>query len=519
MSGTSILRASAIALEATWWSLPVILAGGAYWVFRENWLHVLLQVPLWFLVGALAKRSVQQLRGLTDEKPTSHGTARFATPAELRIAGFFGRRGLIVGRLGLRWLRFSREGNVLTFAPSRSGKGAGGVIPNLLEHPGSVVAIDVKGENLAVTARERSKRGAVHVLAPLREDILASSFNPLDFIRLGTLHEVSDAALISELLVAPHGDDTFWDDEARNLIAALVLFVASEGTEGNRTLAHVADLLTDNREAFDSVLARMEHAEHPQVSARARAFTQKEERERSAVISTAQNHLAVWSSHHPLARVTSRSDFHFEDLKDETATVYLVLPPELLGVYRSFVRVMVGLSMASMTRNAEKPAQRVLFLLDEVAALGRMPVLEQVIGYIAGYGATLWLFFQDLDQLEKTYPKWRSIIANCTVRQAFNVADAQTAKELSTMLGVATVPVQSEGTSAVVPLTMLPHSVHRGRSVTSRPLMTEDEVMAMGTRDQLIFVQGLRPILAQRIRYFDWWEWRFWRRWDHWIAR
>src|SRR5690606_28156158 len=101
-------------------------------------------------------------------------------------------------------------------------------------------------------------------------------------------------------------------------------------------------------------------------------------------------------------------------------------------------------------------------------------------------------------------------------RQAFNVADAQTAKELSHLLGVATVKVDSEGRSASFPFSLLPHSIHRGVIDIARPLMTEDEIMAMPARKQLIFVQGMRPIFASKLRYFDWWEWRFWGKWDKW---
>ncbi|MBM4073576.1 MAG: hypothetical protein FJ271_32345 [Planctomycetes bacterium] len=179
------------------------------------------------------------------------------------------------------------------------------------------------------------------------------------------------------------------------------------------------------------------------------------------------------------ARVTSRFDFRFEDLKDEVGTVYLIVPPECLAVCRSFIRVMAGIAIASMMRSTRRPKHRVLFLLDEVAALGHLKVPEEAIGYIAAYGVTLWMFFQDLAQLERTYRKWRSIIAICAVWQASNVADEQTARELSAMLGVTTVKTESEGQSASFPFSILPHSVHRGAVLASQLLMTADEVMAL----------------------------------------
>lgn len=511
----SLTKTSVILIYLGWRLLPFWLGAVGAIVFREHAYHAMLQAALWGTAGLLILRLKRQAHDRAARKLRGLGTARFAWPNEIRKAGLFKRQGLVLGRHLGRKLRFNRPGHLLTFAPTRSGKGAGGVIPNLLEHQGSAVVIDVKGENYAITRRDRAKRGDVYALAPMWAEEQTASYNPIDFVRIGTDHAAPDAALLADLLVCPHRDDgSYWDSEAQELIAAVILYVASEAPPTLRTLSQVADLVTDDAAGFAYLIERMKDAELPQVRRRAAAFDQKEERERSAVISTAQNHLAVWTSGHALAKATGHSDFSFEDLKRDTATVYIVMPPEMLRVYQSFLRVMIGLAVASMTRQSARPRHRVLFLLDEIAALGHVKVLEDAIGYLAGYGATLWMFFQDLDQLQKTYKKWRSIIANCAVRQAFNVADHQTAKELSQMLGVKTEKVDTEGRSAAFPLSLLPHSVHRGHSLSARPLLTEDEIMALPNGAQIIFVQGLRPILADKIRYFSPREWRYWGRWD-----
>jgi len=159
-----------------------------------------------------------------------------------------------------------------------------------------------------------------------------------------------------------------------------------------------------------------------------------------------------------------------------------------------------------------KPAQPVLFMLDELPALGYMRPIEEGIGYLAGYGAKLWLFVQDLDQLQKTYPKARSMIANCAVRQAFNVQDPDTAKLLSDMLGTATVRLHSEGQSSPLPFNLVASSFHSGAFEGARQLMTTGEILTMKGNEQLIFVQGLPAFRARKVRYFDWWERRLKRR-------
>ena len=137
-----------------------------------------------------------------------------------------------------------------------------------------------------------------------------------------------------------------------------------------------------------------------------------------------------------------------------------------------------------------------------VASLGRMAPIETGIAYLAGYGVSIWLFFQDLGQLQATYPKWRSMIANCNVRQAFGVADVQTARELSAMLGNRTIEVTSQGSSQDLPVALVPDSFSRHVNETGRALMTPDEVMTMPAHQQLIFVQACAPIRALKVRYW-----------------
>jgi type IV secretion system protein VirD4 len=455
----------------------------------------------WLLAAVVTAAATTYLWDRAKPKSTAFGSATFAGFSELFRNRLLDSRGVIIGRHTFGYLRFDRDGHLLTFAPTRSGKGVGCVIPNLLDHSGSVVVTDIKGENYGVTAHWRSKIGPVCAVAPFDSSINTAHYNPLDFIRAGMPEDVDDAALIADLLVVPQGQETFWDSEAQNFIAALLLHVVSDMPYDKRNLQNVWSLLMQDKDGLDYLIAGMRASEHEAVRRAGEAFTQKEERERSAVISTCQTHLKIWKS--PLlGRATAKSDFQLEDLKRTVMSLYIVVPPELLEVYSPFVRLMVGLSVSAMTRVRPRPAERVLFLLDEVAALGRMAPIETGIAYLAGYGVSIWLFFQDLGQLQATYPKWRSMIANCNVRQAFGVADVQTARELSAMLGNRTIQVHSQGSSQDLPVALVPDSFSRHVNETGRALMTPDEVMTMPERQQLIFVQACSPIRALKVRYW-----------------
>ena len=245
----------------------------------------------------------------------------------------------------------------------------------------------------------------------------------------------------------------------------------------------------------------------------AEGFSQKEDKERSAVISTAQSRTEVFESPR-LAAITSKSDFRMEDLKKGVLSLYIIVPPEYVSVYQPFLRLMIGLSTAAITRNARLPKHNVLFLLDELPALGHMRPVEDGIGYLAGYGASLWLFVQDLDQLSQTYKKWRSLIANCAVRQAFNVQDPDTARLLSSMLGQRTVKAINRSKAGRFPFFGWANTFSESQNEIGRPLLAPDEIMLLLESCELLFVQGCRPILAEKVRYFT--ERIFRGRWAFW---
>lgn len=481
-----------------YWSLVALgISLLAYYAFEGGPLTWLLMVAFGLLVMVLALG----LARMFSATPSAYGKATFAGSADLRHAGLF-ERGPIIGKVGGRHLRFDKPGHLLTFAPTRSGKGVGAVIPNLLDHPGSVVVTDIKGENHVVTRAYRESLGRVIAFAPFDPTLGGDGYNPLDFIRTFTPNEVDDARMIAEMLVAPDGKEAnHWEREARTLLTGLLLHVALERKPQERNLHRVRALLMRDRSGFEAVIDAMAQSPHIVIRTIGRGFSQKEDKERGAVISTAQSRLEPFDS--PLLQAaTNHSSFRMEDLRRETLSLFIIIPPEYVAVYQPVLRLMVGLATAAMTREAKRPKHPVLFLLDELPALGHMRPVEDGIGYLAGYGAILWLFVQDLDQLQKTYVKWRSMIANCAVRQAFNVQDTQTAELLSGMLGQRTVRTRSGSRSGRFPWLWMATNFNETVAETGRPLLSPAEIMLLPENQMLVFVQGCKPILAEKVRYF-----------------
>jgi type IV secretion system protein VirD4 len=456
---------------------------------------------------------------------SSHGSARWGDARAL-----CGARGLVIGRLTSSearhrrhrgaveapLLRYARDGHLLTVAPTRSGKGVGCVIPNLLTYHGSVVVTDPKGENFAVTARQRRALGqAVYVLDPFGavRDVPAFSgsaaINPLDLVDAGSPDALDDARMLAEMLVVPSGrgsDQSFWDEEARGLLTGLILHVASAAPPELRTLPHVRELLTLPPEPFALVLEDMlvSDACDGLVARAAARLAQKAERERSSVISAAQSHTHFLDSPR-MAGVLAETTVPLDALRRDPTSLYLVLPPARLEGYARWLRLMIGCALAATTRRAAGGTQRVLFLLDEFAHLGRMQPVERDIGLAAGYGVTFWLLLQDLAQLRATYPdRWASFLANCEVLQAFGTNDWETAEHLSKLTGEATIQVVSENRS---------HGVSRGHHAQrnegeattlaerGRRLLTADEVLRMPLDEALLFLRGQPAVRAGRVDY------------------
>lgn len=461
--------------------------------------------PAFFLLSALARQARACLRRPTSTAG-SHGTAQWGDPRMLvRPAG------MILGRAGRSLLRYEAEGHILTVAPTGSGKGVGAVIPNLLDYPGSVVVVDLKGENHAVTADRRSHLGRVVTLDPffVRGDQTAA-FNPMALVDPTSDLCDADAATLAYLLVIPgtEGEAAFWDEEAAALLAGLILYVAAHEDLDRRHLGTVRAHLTCGATDWDTLLASMAASDraHGLIARASHRLRQKDSRERSGVVSTAQRHTHFLDSP-AILRTLTHSTFDLAQLKTETLSVYCVMPPERLGSHGRWLRLLAGSAIQAMLRTPNLSPYRVLFLLDEFAQLGRLQALEQAMTLLRGYGVRLWLLVQDLAQVRATYgPRTDSLLANAAVFQAFGTNDVQTAEYLSRRTGQTTVLSASENRStgesfhrAILPT----HQRGEAHSSTEsgRPLLTPDEILRLDPEQELLFLAGAEPLLVDRVNY------------------
>ncbi|WFU79405.1 type IV secretory system conjugative DNA transfer family protein [Bradyrhizobium sp. CIAT3101] len=481
---------------------------------RLAWLALILARTI---LAACVRLLELTLATVLGDRSVTYGSSRWSSYWEILRSGALGRCGLIIGKIGGRFIRYKAEGFVLLFAPTRTGKGYSVVIPNLLEYPGSIIVIDIKGENHAITSRARALRGPVWTLNVM-DPAKSHGFNPLDMIQVGTWHEADDAKQLADLLIIPTSDGEHWDEKARALLGTILLYVCHKYADQPelRTLAHVRALAAQDWPGLEALL--LDAVTLPSISLREEAtslLAMEKSDELKSIKSTVDKATGIWSIDKPAGIVSSTSDFRFEDLNRGVATVYVMVPEEKLTIYRGFLRAIIGCALTAMTRQKQQvPKKKTLLLLDEAAALGRLQPIEDGVGFLATYMRMI-MVWQDLDQLQRTYSRARSIIANAGCKVAFNVSDIETARMLADSIGYTTTLSRSAGRS---------HSdadsrrgnTSEGVSEAARYLVDPAEIMRLADRHAIILMPRLLPypILARKVRY--WLESRWRDLWDSW---
>jgi type IV secretion system protein VirD4 len=331
-------------------------------------------------------------------------------------------------------------GHLLTIAPTGAGKGVNAIIPTLLRYPGSVIVIDPKGENYAVTARRRREMGQrVVLLDPFlaTEAKSRDTFNPLDLIDVASPGSVDEAAVLAELIAAPtNTHDPFWENRARQLITGILLHVASARPPILKHLSEVRYLLNQNADDVDFTAKEMRKSRLEDVRMMASIIDTAETRVRASIISTAQQQMEFMRGR-LVSAAMSRSSFPLEDVTSgEGLSIYIVIPPEKLESHKQMLRLWVGALMVLLLRRRHPPALNTLFILDEAAQLGPLGQLRQAITLLRGYGLQTWSFWQDLSQLAQLYPnEWETMLNNCRVVQAFGFTNLQMTQKLAGQLG------------------------------------------------------------------------------------
>jgi type IV secretion system protein VirD4 len=480
---------------------------GWFWYYRQD-----PEVQRWLKVGVLAAVGAGVFVALAiagQIRRPLHGAARWASEAEIRRAGLRARTGILLGRRAGRLLVFGGQEHVAIYAPTRTGKGVGVVIPNLLTWPDSVVVLDVKRENWAASAGYRAAQGqAVHLFDPLDPGGRTARYNPLGHIDRSDPVAVLDELQRIAAMLFPHppNADPFWAESARTGFVGVGAYLA-ESPERPLTLGALYAELTagDPRTRFPGLIARRRSEGRPLSRGCVRAltdFTAASENTFASVRQSLTAKLNLWLNPRVCA-ATASSDFDLAALRSRRTSIYLAASPDnllrLAPLYALLFQQLVDLSCRETPDPKRHPFQ-LLVLLDEFARLGHAEVLAKAFAYVAAYGLRLLPVLQSPAQLRAEYgvDLTEEILANCAVEIAFAPKELRLARELSERLGDTTVRSPSRSR---------PTGLSRGhRSVSEseqrRPLRLPQELAQMSPDALLVLKAGLPPVRGQKLRYY-----------------
>jgi type IV secretion system protein VirD4 len=529
----AVLAGTWLATEWTAWRLGFQPALGFPWftissvpVYRPElffawWYHFDAYAPDVFVEGAAFAAgggfaavacaiTGSVLRARQASRVTTYGSARWATKQEIRGAGLFDCAGVQLGRWGKQALRHDGPEHVLAFAPTRSGKGVGLVVPTLLSWTDSVIVHDIKGENWQLTSGWRGQFSHCLLFDPTNPR--SASYNPLLEVRRGAW-EVRDVQNIADVLVDPEGAlerRNHWEKTSHALLVGAILHVLY--AEADKTLAGVAAFLSDPGRPIERTLWAMMttphlgvQGVHPVIAQAARELLNKSENERSGVLSTAMSFLGLYRDP-VVAAVTSRCDWRIADLVEveRPVSLYLVVPPSDISRTKPLIRLVLNQIGRRLTERLDNPARRwrLLMMLDEFPALGRLDFFESALAFQAGYGIRAFLVAQSLNQIQKAYGEHDAILDNCHVRVCFATNDERTAKRISDALGTATELRTMKNYAGHRLAPWLSHLMV-SRQETGRPLLTPGEIMQLPATDEIVMIAGLPPIRAKKLRYYE----------------
>jgi type IV secretory pathway TraG/TraD family ATPase VirD4 len=417
------------------------------------------------------------------------------------------------------YLGYKTDKHLLSVAPTRTGKGRGLILPNLLNLPDhSVFVIDPKGENALVSARYRRSEGhEILIFNPYKiyaDEFEArgftqfQSFNPLANLNPTSPNFTDDVTIIAEALIYDTGGDSHWVEAARGLIVFLITYLVTQPDE-QPTLRRLHSILSGGYPILKTRILEKAQNNPAVYENVGRYWT--ENNEVQGILATAETQTRIFKSD-VICSALEGGAFNFERMKHNKISVYLILPSERLITQARYLRMVLLVAMSQFMRS-EKGKHQVLMLLDEFANLGALNIIENGYGLIAGHGVTLWSFVQNLTQLKNLYPKnWPVFVANSGVVTVANVNDVETAEYFCKRAGKKLISRNSESWKAPlfrkVPLLNsaalfgTADDMRISQSQTMEDALPEGEFFQADPNSIFLFAEGRsEPIKGQKLYY------------------
>lgn len=464
------------------------------------------------IIGICTGAGVLLSAVLMNDALTRFGETHWQTLSEMRRSGFFGKpgHGFILGKMGTpksgKPLIMSKVfPHALIVAPTGRGKTTGFVIPNLLTYQGSVVVLDVKGENFEATSRHRAAQGdKVFRFAPTDwKDGRSHRYNPL--LRIAVLENVDRQQMELQLLASLFLQA---DDRVQGLLdGGIDLFVAAGLLAFERKRPTLGEIYRITASGGDKQKEYRRRADEVQNPAAKLIFMRMASTNNDTLTSYLSllmtSGLKQWSNP-AIDRATATSDFDFAEIRKTPLSVYLVVEPLMVKPLAPLIRLFFSDLLATLQDHEpdEDEPWPVMIMLDEFNRLGKMPIVTDSIETLRSYRANLAIVTQTIPALDEIYGEnaRRALQGNAGIKLYLTPSDEKTIEELSKAVGKTTKRVVTRSRS-------VGRNPFAGRSMSERTeetaLLPEDEARRMDLDDIVLVVDAQMPVRAKRIKYYE----------------
>ncbi|WP_104722737.1 type IV secretory system conjugative DNA transfer family protein [Helicobacter mesocricetorum] len=495
--------------------------------YPKIWLSLGISFAFVFLLFILLVLSLKS-------KKSQFGEARFANPAEIKKMNLLSNKGIIIGKYKGKFLRFSGQQFVALGAPTRSGKGVGIVIPNLLEWQESAVVQDIKQECFDYTSKYRKEilEQEVYLFNPFSRQ--THRYNPLTYIDMSDKEHCDSQLMdLANILYPLDGDSTskFFNGLAQNLFVGLCymwrdLELNDAGKEFQRAfnlevgefnfynilqLSKGFSIQNENNtiQGFDDTYNFLVHCEVLDGATKRRLetyFNISSDATKSGVMSSFNAPLVPFESE-TLKLSTETSDFDLRDLRKKKMTIYIGITPDQLAnaqfILNIFWSQLILLNTKELPQKNKDLKYSCLLLMDEFTAPGRIQILQTSVSFIAGYNLRLLTIYQSLSQLETPPPLGygkegaKTLLTNHACQIFYAPREQEDAEAISRILGNTTFKTSSKSINSGGN-----GGGSRSISEASRALMLPQELREMPFENELITIDSGKPILCNKAFYY-----------------
>lgn len=483
-------------------------------------------------------------------KKIIYGNARLANKMDLKKSGFFPTLAeskkhkyppILIGKMDKgkykgQYIYYYGQKFLMLYAPTRSGKGVGIVIPNCLNYPESLVVMDIKLENWFLTSgyRKEIMGQECYLFCPAgyaekeenakKGEYRSHRWNPIDYVNRDALQRQTDLRKIASVLYPlSGGDNDVWNTAVINLFIGIALYLLDKEEANEQLTVSISGVLQAATPGGDlAAWMRKTLIKDISISSETRDYFERfmaaPERTRGSIMSNFTNGLDIFSN--PItAADTSTSDFDIRELRKKKMSIYIGLTPDILVTHKKLVNLFFSMVVNENTKELpEKNPElkyQCLILLDEFTSIGRVDIIQKSIAYTAGFNIRYVFILQNKGQMEddKLYGRegTETFIKNCAVEIVYPPRDVDDAvKEISERIGVRDEKIKRRSSSSNRGTAGGSDSI--SHDIIERAVLLPDEIVSLskikndsGTLmiREIILSELSRPFIANKIVFFE----------------